>query len=396
MKKNKTNITLVTLSSAILLTITASVLTFTLTFFILNKKYENNSDINSILNETDEYVKTYFYKETDNDKLVNGVLKGYMNGLDDKYARYQDPSEYKNTVVSDSGHIIGIGVTIAKQDDGYIKVTELAEESSARDGGILVDDIIIAIDGNDVAQTGYNESINLIKSGDNGSNVLLTIKRGDRTFNLNIKRIEMIVTTASGKMIEDNIAYINITGFNSTTFEQMNKTLKQLLSEGAKSIIFDVRDNLGGMVSSVEQCIDPFLPEGDIAIATYNNGKTDVICYSDAHEIDIPIVVLINEYSASGAELFAASLKDFGKAELVGVNSYGKGIMQTTHTLSNGGAITFTIATYQTVKSDCYHEKGLAPDYEIEKRETDDIKAINPAVDCQLEKAIEVIKKSGN
>ncbi len=383
----------INLSSAILMAVCAASVTFTLSFVVFTKKYGiNNSELHSVLYETDNYVKTHFYKETDEDNLLNGVISGYMSGLDDRYARYQNPSEYKTTVASDSGYLIGIGVTIKATEEGYMEVTELAEESSARDAGILIGDIITAVDGNDVAQTGYNEAVNMIKSGESGTEVIVTVKRGNDTLDIPIKRIEMTITTSSGQMIDDDIAYINISHFNGTTFEQMNEVLQKLLSDGAKSIIFDVRDNLGGMVSAVEQCTDPFLPEGDVAIATYQDGSTDVICKSDAEEMNIPIVVLINENSASGAELFAAALRDFGKAELVGVNSFGKGIMQTTHSLSNGGAITFTIATYQTVKSECYHEKGLVPDYEVQKNENDDITSVNPEQDIQLKKAIEIIK----
>lgn len=382
----------VNVSTAVLIAVCSAAMTFSITFSVFSKKFGiNSSDLYSVLYETNNFVSSNFYEDIDEDELVNGVLSGYMSGLGDKYARYQTPSEYKTTVVSDSGHLIGIGVTVNLEENGYIKVNEISEESSAKEAGIQVDDIITAIDGKDVVETGYNESLNLIKSGDSNTDVVLTVKRNDEVMDISVKRIEMVVTTSSGQMLDNNIGYIKITHFNNTTAEQMNEVLNQLLDEGAESIIFDVRNNLGGMVSAVEKCIDPFLPEGDIAIATYHNGNTDVICHSDANELDIPLVILINGNSASGAELFSASLRDFGKAELVGVNSFGKGIMQTTHSLSNGGAVTFTIATYQTVKSECYHGVGLAPDYEVEQGENDNIEAIDPNVDCQLQKAIDVI-----
>jgi carboxyl-terminal processing protease len=380
----------VNLSTAVISSIATFAVTLSVCYIWHNMNYNNK--VYSLLNEADSIVKKKFYQDIDEDLLADGVLSGYMSGLDDKYARYQTPVEYKSTVVSDSGHLIGIGITVKSTDDGYMQVTELADESSARDAGLLTDDIIKEVDGNNVAEIGYNEAVKLIKSGDSDTDVTLVIIRNGEEKTISVKRIEMTVTTSSGQMVTDDIGYIKITQFNSTTAEQMKETLSELIEEGAEKIIFDVRNNPGGMVSSVEECIDPFLPEGDIAIATYHDGSTEVICHSDAEELDIPIVILINGNSASGAELFSASLRDFGKAELVGVNSYGKGIMQTTHSLSNGGAITFTIATYQTVKSDCYHGVGLAPDYEVEQGENDDIESVNPENDVQLSKAIEVLK----
>lgn len=381
----------VNLSTAVISSLATFTVTLSAGYIWLNMNYDK--EVYSLLNEADSVVKKRFYQDIDENSLADGVLSGYMSGLDDKYARYQTPVEYKSTVVSDSGHLIGIGITVQPTEDGYMKVVELADESSARDAGVLIDDIIKAVDGNNVAEIGYNEAVKLIKNGDSDTDVTLDVIRGSEEKTINVKRIEMTVTTASGQMINDNIGYIKISQFNSTTAEQMNETLSHLMEDGAKKIIFDVRNNPGGMVSSVEKCIDPFLPEGDIAIATYHDGSTEVICRSDANELDIPLVILINGGSASGAELFSASLRDFGKAELVGVNSYGKGIMQTTHSLSNGGAITFTIATYQTVKSDCYHDIGLAPDYEIEQGENDDIESVNPENDVQLAKAIEILEE---
>ena len=382
----------VSIPTALLLAFCASAVTFSVTVSVMKNKLSDDSEMYSLLHEAEKYVTRGFYQDIDEKSVADGVIAGYMSGLDDKYARYQTPSEYKATSASDSGHVSGIGITINRSDDGYIKVVDFSEQSAARDAGIQIDDIITAVDGNDVVQTGYNETIDIIRQGDSGSSVVLTVKRNGMTFDIPVKRVEMDIITADGQMIENtNIGYIHIRSFNSTTAEQMNDTLERLLDSGAKSIIFDVRENPGGMVSSVEQCIDPFLPEGDIAIATYHNGETEVICHSDENELDIPIMILINEHSASGAELFSASIRDFGKAELVGINSFGKGIMQTTHTLSNGGAVTFTVATYQTVKSECYHGIGLAPDYEVHSDENDDITAVDPSKDSQLKKAVELL-----
>lgn len=141
--------------------------------------------------------------------------------------------------------------------------------------------------------------------------------------------------------------------------------------------------------------LDPLLPEGDIAIAEYKDGSSEVICKSDSMELNLPMAVLINENSASAAELFAASLRDFDKAVLVGKNTFGKGIMQNTYNLDNGGGLRLTVAKYRTVKSECYHGVGLAPDYEVdmlEKYSQTAIEDIPESEDTQLQKAIEIMK----
>ena len=146
-------------------------------------------------------------------------------------------------------------------------------------------------------------------------------------------------------------------------------TLEHLTANGAKSIVFDLRDNTGGLVSALEECLDPLLPEGVIATAEYKDGHTETIVYSDETELDLPMVVLVNENTASAAELFAASLRDYGKAQLVCVKTYGKGVMQSTTEMGNGGAVVLTIAEYKTSRSDCYDGEGLTPDYQVENED---------------------------
>lgn len=148
--------------------------------------------------------------------------------------------------------------------------------------------------------------------------------------------------------------------------------------------IFDLRDNVGGLVASLEECVDPLLPEGAVAAADYNDGHSETIVYSDASEINVPMTVLVNENTASAGELFAALLKDFGKAELVGTRTFGKGVMQVTNEFEDGSAVVLTVAKYHTVKSECYDGIGLIPDYIVDDDDEDS------ANDSQYRKAIEV------
>lgn len=164
--------------------------------------------------------------------------------------------------------------------------------------------------------------------------------------------------------------------------------MQHLTSNGAKALIFDLRDNPGGLVESVEECLDPLLPEGVIAIAEYKDGHSETIVYSDSSELDMPMAVIVNKNTASAAELFAASLRDFEKAELVGEKTYGKGVMQITTEMENGGAVVLTVAEYRTTVSECYDKIGLSPDYTVVDDNADD------DYDVQYYEAMNIINRA--
>lgn len=349
-------------------------------------------EIYSSISEMDSYVKSHFYTDIDSDKLENGILSGYMSGLDDPYSRYQTPAEYSSEKAAESGVNVSIGVTVSYiKESGYIEVVEVAEDSAAQKSGILKGDIIKKIDGLDVAETGYSESISIIKNGDVGTDAVITVERNGAEKDISVEREENKIISVYSQMLDNNIGYVRITTFNSTTGQQCNEAVSQLVEDGAEALIFDVRGNLGGLVTAVGECLNPLLPEGDIAIATYKDGTSSVIIKSDEQELNLPMAVLINNMSASGAELFAASLRDFKSAYLVGKTSYGKGVMQTTVAMSNGGALTVTVATYQTTKSDCYHGVGLIPDYDVDLDENVSIDDVDVLNDAQLKKAVELL-----
>ena len=184
-------------------------------------------------------------------------------------------------------------------------------------------------------------------------------------------------------MLGNNIGYIKVTGFKKNTPDQFISALERLTANGAKSLIFDVRDNNGGLVPALEECLDPLLPEGVVATAEYNDGRSETIVYSDDSEIDMPMAVIVNENTASAAELFAAALKDSGKAVIVGSQTYGKGVMQVTNEMDDGGAVVLTVAEYKTTKSECYNGIGITPDVQVEN-EVD-------GIDSQYSKAIKVL-----
>ncbi|MDE5582970.1 MAG: PDZ domain-containing protein [Ruminococcus sp.] len=367
---------------AVLLIVAFSTLTCVITTILvvksltgdLNAKYTN-------LHSLDEYVRQNFYGEIDEKSLSDGILKGYVEGLGDKYSRYLPADDYEKEKNDNAGKMTGIGVTVSEDENGAVKIVEVMPDSPASDAGIMADDVIIKINDMDTAEMGFEESLKSISEADE---IRLTVQRGNIEKNYTLARRNIELQTVSGELLENRIGYIKISGFKENTTKQFLETFDKITAMGAEGIIFDLRDNGGGLLESLEKCLDPLLPEGTIATAEYNNEKSEKIVVSDSEECNLPMIVLVNGNTASAGELFSASLRDFGKAELVGTQTYGKGVMQTTAELSDGGAVILTIAEYKTSVSECYDKIGLTPDYVVEDE------------DGQLDKAVEVISKKIN
>ncbi|MBQ8961579.1 MAG: PDZ domain-containing protein [Ruminococcus sp.] len=364
--------------------------TFILTsFFSLQSFNSKVVDVNekskkySSLQLMDTYVRDNFYGDINEGDLSDGILKGYISGLDDKYSRYLTADEYLSEQSDDSGELVGLGLTLAQDESGYIRISEILSDSPAAETGLIEGDLIIRIDGLDVIDAGFDESVDAMR-GTEGSNVTLTIRRDGIDTDYSFTRRAINVVSVSGEMLGGYIGYIKITGFKKNTPEQFIETLERLTTNGAKYLLFDLRDDPGGLVSALEECLDPLLPEGVVATAEYKDGHSETIVYSDASELDLPMVVLVNEKTASAAELFAAALKDFGKASIVGMQTFGKGVMQATTPFEGGGAIVLTVAEYKTAFSPSYNGVGVTPDYRVENED--------PDIDAQYSKAIEVLK----
>ncbi len=347
------------------------------------------------LENLQNYVNAQYYQDVDDDTLMDGALKGYISALDDPYSGYLTAEEYQQWQTNEAGVTVGIGVTVTlTEDESGLQIMSVENPSPAKIAGLQEDDIITAVDGESVAELGYAEAVNHVR-GEADTSVVLTIQRGEETLEKTVLRQEMEVTSAYGVMLDDEIGYLRIASFKENTVEQFQTALQSLLQKGATALIFDVRDDGGGLVTALEQILDPLLPEGDIATATYGNGETSVLVKSDANELMLPMMVLVNGNTASAAELFTASLSDFGKAEVIGEQTFGKGIMQNTVEMADGGAVTLTVATYQTTKGECYHGVGITPDVVIEEDyDKIDFDNPDPNKDAQLKQAMELLQAS--
>ena len=381
-----------------LVAITAAITFILASFFslnIFNSKVNVNEreEINKKIEEIDKYVRANYKGEIDEASLQDAISNGYIDGIDDTYGHYYSSKQYQSEKLSDAGLSVGIGVTVQKEESGYIEIIEVKDNSPASETGLAVGDFIVAINNEDVLSKGYAESVNSV-SGEEGTTVKLTIRRDGVDTEYQLVRRKMDIISVTGKMLENNIGYIKISNFDEKTSEQFKAQLDKLKTDGAKEFIFDVRNNGGGLLDSVEGVLNNLLPAGDIATATYKDGSKKVIVQSDGqNELKDPIVVLMNSKTASSAELFSAALRDSGQAKLVGVNSYGKGVMQVTKELLDGSAITITVATYETSKTPCYDGVGLKPNFEVAltKEEEDNFANLDETTDPQLKKAIEVL-----
>ena len=361
---------------------------------VKNFKLESEIESKSNLIELEKYVNDNYYKAADKEAAMNGALKGYVEGLEDPYSSYLTADEYNSWKTMESGTMVGIGVTVQFDEESGLYVAEVKEGYPAYESGIKEGDIITEVEGESIPEMGYEEAVSRIK-GEEGTSVNLTIKRDDNEdMKFSVLRSEIVVNTVSGKMLGEDIAYIRISAFRENTDEQFKEIFDELIDDGAKGIVFDLRNNGGGMLVSLKAILDPLLPEGTIATAKYGNGEVKTIIESDKNEINLPMAVLVNGNTASAAELFAASLSDFDKAFLVGETTYGKGVMQDTREVA-GGAVTLTVATYQTVRGECYHGIGITPDYEVSLSEDFVLDYENPDEkgDSQLKTAIENLKK---
>jgi carboxyl-terminal processing protease len=341
--------------------------------------------------EIDKTIRQNYSGTIDEDVLLDSISKGYLGGIGDKYAHYYSTEELKKFKDDNDGTLDGIGVRVELDESGYIRIAEVYENSSAKAAKLQKGDLIIKVADKDVKATGYSESVELMR-GEAGTKVKVVIRRnGADQDPIELIRKKVVVPSVWHRMIGNN-GYVQIADFNASTVDQFKSAIEDLIKQDAKSLIFDVRNNPGGTLDSVTDMLDMLLPEGTIATATYNDGKTKVLAKSDSDEIKLPMVVLTNNSTASAAELFVAALRDYNKVKVVGINTYGKGVMQTTFTLKDGSGVQLTTAYFNPPKSENFNGVGIKPDYEIalSAEQEKDFSNLTDKTDPQILKAVEI------
>lgn len=344
------------------------------------------------LADVDATARGKYIGTIDKTKLEDSTVEGYVNGLGDKYGSYLDADDYKSIALSNEGQSIGIGVNVVKTDDGYMKIVSIIADSPAESSGVKVNDVITSIGEEDVKATGLANAINLLK-GSEGSSVSFKVLRDGKTIPFTITRKKYSVSSVSSKLI-GNLGYVKIMEFDKKTSSQFSSQVDQLISQGAKGLVFDVRNNPGGLLESVAPVIDKIVPAGPIVSAKYKDGTKKVLYTSDAKQINLPMAVITNQNTASAAELFTAALKDYKKAKSVGTKTYGKGTMQEIYDLSDGTALDLSVAYFYPPKSDNFEGKGVLPDINVQlsSEKQRNFYSLDESDDDQLQSAISYVE----
>lgn len=331
----------------------------------------------------------YVDQPVDDVALMRGAITGMLNALGDEHTSYMDPDEFVQANESLSGNYEGIGAYVDTSTE-YLTVISPIPGSPAEAAGLRSGDAIIALDGE--SMTGIDPEIVRKKVlGPAGSVVTLTIKRGsDKPFDVEITRANITIKSADGKMLENDIAHVQVTTFGDNTTTELLAVLKDVMAQNPKGLILDLRNNGGGYLQTSVEVASQFLPKDELVlIEQYGTGeKQSYTSLGDGLAVDIPLVVLINEGSASASEIVAGALQDLGRAKLLGVVSYGKGSVQTWTPLSNNqGAVRVTVAKWLTPSGRTIHDLGLTPDIYISMTEEDYENDRDP----QLEAAIDTL-----
>ena len=340
-----------------------------------------------------------FLYEYDAEKLADGMAEGMIASLDDPYASYYNKEQFKNFYMQTEGEYVGIGVYVAyDRVRGYPMVLAPLEGSPAAEAGILPGDYIWYVDDLKSADTDYNAIIDAIK-GISGTKVKIGIVRlgennSEEELDLEIERKKIELNPITSQVYEDNIGYIRMTSFDETSYDGFKKEYDKLLKEDkVKGLIIDLRDNPGGVLSVCAKITDLIVPAGKIVYTVDKAGKEEAL-YSDAAHITIPLVVLVNENSASASEVFTGAVKDYGVGIVIGTKTFGKGVVQTLKSLKDGTYIKLTTSEYFSPNGNKIDKEGITPDIEVtlpEKiKNTYNLKFED---DTQLQRAIEELKK---
>lgn len=363
---------------------------------LFNQKLRDLSEreaMYSAVFELDQYVRSNYYKDVDDDQLNSSTMAGYIAGLGDPYARLMTAREYE-VYQSEDGKYTGIGIVSELAADGYIRVAEVYPDSPAEAAGIAAGDLITSVDGVQVnsSDASYEELAASFR-GDAGTKITLVRRRGTEDITLELTRRQVEVPTIRSSTLSGGSGYIRITGIGSSTGAQFEKAVKQMESDGVSALIFDVRGLETDSMKTVSDMLDILLPRITTVYITRADGVMETLYTSDESSVPLPMVVLADESTKGASEMFAYALRDCGAARVVGIKTFGKGTLQEVKKLRDGSAVMLTTAYYSGPAGGTYDLTGVTPDYEVELG----VEAANrnnvlgdPELDVQLKKAQEV------
>ncbi len=397
----------------IMLVVLTATITFMLTTLVMYNKFQDvydtsysssgngkaSSDNGSLVKTLESFramLKQKYIGEINEENLIEGAIKGYIEGVNDPYTEYLSKEEMQEFTEETNSEYVGIGVYISRNiADNTILIVGTMKESPAQQAGLQAGDIIEKVDGISYTGEQLNDATKVLK-GKEGTDVKVTVLRDGKEIEMTVTRKKISVEHVSSQMLDDKIAYIQIDAFDSGVAEAFKKQITSLKNDGAVGIIIDLRSNGGGIVDEATGIVDLFLKKDETILITKGKEEGENITKSKNNPIiqDIPIVVLVNEGTASASEILAGALKDKYGVTIVGKNTYGKGVIQTLYTLSDGSGLKITTDEYFTPNHNKINKVGIKPDIEVDlTKDEEGYYETGMDKDAQLLKAIEVLKK---
>lgn len=314
----------------------------------------------------EKLIDQEYLGDIDKSDLSEGIYAGLLYGLGDVYSRYYTAEEYAQETASTDGSYVGIGVSIQKNKNGGVQIAECYEGGSGKKAGLISGDVITAIDDTDVTDMELSEVVHLIRQNE-GRNIVLTVQRENEEspLSITVEVTNVELPAVFSEMLDEETGYIQITQFTGVAPQQYKEAFADLKEQGMEKMIVDLRDNPGGLLTSVCDILREILPKGRIVYTEDKYGNREEETCDGEKELDMPLAVLVNESSASASEIFAGAVQDYGIGKIVGTTTYGKGVVQELRPLNDGSAVKLTISDYYTPNGNSINKVGIKPDIEV-------------------------------
>ena len=351
----------------------------------------------SKLAELEQLIADTFVGDYDKTQIEDAAADAMIQALGDRWSYYISAEEYDSFMNNKNNEYVGIGITVEAYGDGKgLRIVEVTSGGPSEEAGLLAGDIIVEADGVSLLNTTANEAGNVIR-GEENTQVSLKILRNASEMTVSVTRKKIQVPVATGELLDHGIGLVTIQNFNTNCFAESKQAVEQLLEAGAEKLIFDVRNNGGGYANEMVKLLDYLLPEGQLFKMVDYDGK-ETVDMSDAACIDVPMAVLVNGGSYSAAECFAAALREYGVAVVVGEKTSGKGYYQIVYRLQDGSAVGLSVGKYYTPQNNNLEGVGLEPDHEVavdeETAAAISAGTLQPEADPQIQKAVSELRKN--
>ena len=366
-------------------------------------KFVQQRQYNGVLSDSSHVQKIEYLEkmidqeylgEVDNAEMAEGIYAGLVYGLGDVYSRYYTADEYAQETASTDGAYAGIGVSIQKNKNGGVQIAECYEGGPGAEAGLQTGDVITAINDTDVTDMELSDVVSLIRENKDKTIVLTVFRENEeksREISVDVTDVEL--PSVFGEMLDKKTGYIQITQFTGVTLQQYKDMFAELKDKGMERLVIDLRDNPGGLLTSVCDILREILPEGLIVYTEDKYGNREEENCDGKHQLDMPLAVLVNENSASASEIFAGAVQDHEVGMIVGTTTYGKGVVQELRQLSDGSAVKLTVSNYYTPNGNSINKVGIKPDVEVKlASELLNKDEITHEEDNQLQKALDVIE----